>query len=157
MAANNDFERKERQIFAGGRALHFRDSEVQGRFADLDGERFYSIRNVDRMAPFFISVISDSNHWMFISSNGGLTAGRKNSESSLFPYYTDDKITESAEITGSKTLLRVLRDRKTFLWEPFSQRYAGIYQIERNIREQNSFRACSEQQTEHFYSLRTSH
>ena len=44
---------------------------------------------------------------MFISSTGGLTAGRKNSDFALFPYYTDDKITESAETTGSKTVILV--------------------------------------------------
>ena len=47
-----------------------------------------------------MSIVSDSNHWLFISSNGGLTAGRKNAEFALFPYYTDDKITEFADITG---------------------------------------------------------
>ena len=45
--------------------------------------------------------------WMFISSNGGLTAGRKNSEFALFPYYTDDKVTESSDSTGSKTIFQV--------------------------------------------------
>ena len=85
-----------------------------------------------------MSIVSDSNHWMFISSNGGLTAGRKDSESSLFPYYTDDKITESADITGSKTILQVKKEGRTYLWEPFSDRYAGIYKVYRNLYK-NSF------------------
>ena len=59
------------------------------------------------MRPFFMSIVSHSDHWMFISSTGGLTAGRKNSDFALFPYYTDDKITESAETTGSKTVILV--------------------------------------------------
>ena len=80
-----------------------------------------------------MSIVSDSNHWMFISSNGGLSAGRKDAESSLFPYYTDDKITESADLTGSKTLLQVRQNDKVFLWEPFSDRYAGIYKTHRNL------------------------
>ena len=61
---------------------------------EIKGEKYYRIENSDRMRPFFMSIVSDSNHWMFISSNGGLTAGRKNAEFALFPYYTDDKITE---------------------------------------------------------------
>ena len=65
------------------------------------------LSNGDKMRPFFMSIVSDSNHWMFISSNGGLSAGRKDSESSLFPYYTDDKITESADITGSKSIFQI--------------------------------------------------
>jgi hypothetical protein len=85
------------------------------------------------MRPFFMSLVSNSDHWMFISSNGGLTAGRKNAESSLFPYYTDDKITEGADVTGSKTIVHLHENDKTFLWEPFSDKYQGIYTIKRNL------------------------
>ena len=85
------------------------------------------------MRPFFISVVSDSNHWMFISSNGGLSAGRKDCDTALFPYYTDDKITESSEITGSKTILLIHKEDKSFLWEPFSTKYEGVYFIQRNL------------------------
>jgi len=99
----------------------------------LDDERFFKIPHSDTLRPFFMSIVSDSNHWMFISSNGGLTAGRKNAQFALFPYYTDDKITESAEITGSKTLMRVTRGDNTSLWEPFSIRQAGQYDISRNL------------------------
>ena len=31
---------------------------VTGGFVDIDGERCYVIRNVDRMPPFFVSVVS---------------------------------------------------------------------------------------------------
>ena len=85
------------------------------------------------MRPFFMSVVSDSNHWMFIGSNGGLTAGRKNNEFALFPYYTDEKIMESQDITGSKTLLRVRDKDGVALWEPFSDRYKGLYNTSRNL------------------------
>jgi len=85
------------------------------------------------MPPFFMSIVSSSNHWLFISSTGGLTAGRVSAEQSLFPYYTDDKITENNENTGSKTILLVTRDDRTSLWEPLSDRYQGSYHIIRNI------------------------
>ncbi len=78
----------------------------------INSESFYKISNYDAMRPFFMSIVSNSNHWMFISSTGGLTAGRKNSEYALFPYYTDDKITESSEYTGSKTICLVERKDK---------------------------------------------
>ena len=81
--------------------------DITGAFVKIDNENYFKISNSDAMRPFFMSIVSDSNHWMFISSNGGLTAGRKNSEYALFPYYTDDKITESADITGNKSIFKV--------------------------------------------------
>lgn len=99
----------------------------------LDNEPFFKISHVDAMRPFFMSIVSFSNHWMFISSNGGLTAGRKNSEYALFPYYTDDKITETADITGSKSIFQIEKDGKIHIWEPFSERYEGRYKTTRNL------------------------
>ena len=124
-------------IYFGDIKAHFEKPEIKGEPVRLQNENFYKISNCDVMRPFFMSIVSDSNHWMFISSNGGLTAGRKNSESSLFPYYTDDKITESADITGSKTILQIHADGKTHLWEPFSDRYSGIYKTQRNLYKNN--------------------
>lgn len=99
----------------------------------IEGEPFFKISNSDLMRPFFMSIVSNSNHWMFIASNGGLSAGRKDSENALFPYYTDDKITESADITGSKTILLVHKADKIQRWEPFSERFDGMYTITRNL------------------------
>ena len=100
---------------------------------EIDGEIFYRISDVDEMRPFFMSIVSDSNHWMFIASNGGLSAGRKDTQHALFPYYTDDKITGAAENTGSKTVIWVEKNNKTFLWEPFSERGAGKFNYNRNL------------------------
>ena len=99
----------------------------------FDNESYLKILNVDTMRPFFMSIVSDSNHWMFISSNGGLSAGRKNIEYTLFPYYTDDKITESADITGSKSIFRIRTGNNIQIWEPFSERYTAKYDISRNL------------------------
>lgn len=104
-----------------------------GSFVKINSETFYKISGFDAMNPFFMTVVSSSDHWMFISSNGSLTAGRKNPDSSLFPYYTDDKIIDSPELTGSKTIFHVHQQGKRFLWEPFSERYAGAYRLERNL------------------------
>jgi hypothetical protein len=99
----------------------------------INKEDWFKISEYDNMRPFFMSIVSDSNHWMFISSNGGLTAGRKNAEFALFPYYTDDKITELADTTGSKTIFQVNVDGKKKVWEPFSERYRDRYDISRNL------------------------
>ena len=124
---------KPNTVYIGKNKASFNSNEVKGELVTIENETYYKISNNDTMRPFFMSIVSDSNHWMFISSNGGLSAGRKDSESSLFPYYTDDKITESAEITGSKTIFQVQSNGKTFLWEPFSDKYKGIYSIKRNL------------------------
>ncbi|WP_397446874.1 hypothetical protein [Polaribacter sp. R77954] len=107
--------------------------KIKGELVQLNNETFYKISNSHLMRPFFMTIVSDSNHWMFISSNGGLTAGRKNAEYSLFPYYTDDKITELAETTGCKSIFKISKNDQNYLWEPFSERQAGIYKIKRNI------------------------
>jgi len=99
----------------------------------IEGENFFKISNSNALRPFFMSIVSDSNHWMFISSNGGLSAGRKNADHSLFPYYTDDKITESVENTGSKSIFRIEIKNQSYLWEPFSLRQEGKYDISQNL------------------------
>tara|TARA_B110000238_G_scaffold55863_1_gene61064 strand:- start:1301 stop:4744 length:3444 start_codon:yes stop_codon:yes gene_type:complete len=125
-------------MYLGKNKADFITQEVKGEMINFDNEVYYKITNSDEMRPFFMSIVSDSDHWMFISSNGGLTAGRKNSEYSLFPYYTDDKITESADVTGSKSIFQVLKNGNVYLWEPFSQRQVGLYQIKQNLYK-NSF------------------
>ena len=107
--------------------------DVKLKSVIIDDEVYYQISNNDVMRPFFMSIVSDSNHWMFISSNGGLTAGRKNSEYALFPYYTDDKITESADITGNKSIFKVSKDNQEFMWEPLAVRSLGSYSTTQNL------------------------
>ena len=110
------------------------NTTVSMDIVSINGEIFYKIVNNDTMRPFFMSIVSDSNHWMFISSNGGLTAGRKNAEFAIFPYYTDDKITESYDSTGSKSIFQVLSNENNQVWEPFSERFSGnMYSISRNL------------------------
>ncbi len=123
----------EKEIFIGKCKLLSENKLITGGFLEIDGESYYKISNYDLMEPFFMTIASNSDHWMFISSNGALTAGRKNPDNALFPYYTVDKIQDSPEITGSKTLLLVKSGGNSYLWEPFSMRYNGIYKIQRNI------------------------
>lgn len=99
----------------------------------FEDEQYYLIKDMADMPPFFMNIVSSSNHWMFLSSNGGITAGRKNAEFSLFPYYTDDKITSLNESTGSKTIVKVNREGHTYIWEPFSIRSEAKYSYQRNI------------------------
>jgi hypothetical protein len=124
---------KRKSIFVGKTDLKVEKRQVVGNYVDLKGEKFYKISNYDQMAPFFISIVSSSDHWMFVSSNGGLTAGRKNPDNALFPYYTDDRIHDSKENTGSKSIIFLTQGGKTYLWEPFSLSYEDLYRTERNL------------------------
>ena len=106
---------------------------VSGEFVTLDGERYYAIHNVDKMAPFFISVISSADHWLFVSSTGGLTAGRVSPETALFPYIPVDRVHESAPHTGPMTVLRVQADGQRQLWEPFSRESEARFAVSRHL------------------------
>ena len=122
-----------KSLHLGRNVLQPHSTPIHGEQVTMDGEDYYRIANYDRMRPFFMSIVSSADHWMFISSTGALTAGRRNSDSALFPYYTDDKIHDAAETTGSKTILIVQKQKRDYLWEPFSERHGGIYRVRRNL------------------------
>ncbi|MFO7852939.1 MAG: hypothetical protein ACQERS_01320 [Bacteroidota bacterium] len=120
-------------IYIGNQQFRLPRDRAHGKVVVIDGLECYAIENYDRMDPFLMSIVSNSDHWMYISSTGGLTAGRKNPDNAIFPYYTDDKIHESYLTTGSKTIILSASDDKKSLWEPFSDFYRGIYDIERKL------------------------
>jgi len=120
-------------VVVGDTAMKLDARPVEGALVDVDGERFYRVSNYDEMPPFLMSLASDSDHWLFVASNGALTAGRINRDHALFPYTTDDRLYDSQEFTGPKTLLRVTHEGTTSLWEPFSQRYEGMYRVTRTL------------------------
>lgn len=93
-------------------------------------EHYLKISNCDAMRPFFMSIVSDSNHWMFLSSNGGITAGRKNPEFALFPYYTDDRSRNPPTLRGSKSIFQIQLPEGVQVWEPFSERFTDQYAIQ---------------------------
>ena len=119
----------ERALNAGYRT----GDSVSGEFVTFGDERYYAIRNVDAMAPFFISVISSADHWLFVSSTGGLTAGRVSPETALFPYIPVDRVHESFPHTGPKTLLRVMADGRPQLWEPFDRDCEKRFDLSRHL------------------------
>ncbi len=120
----------------GGRAEHARrpDTEHPDGYVELHGRRFYRIADYDRIPPFFMSIIGAGDPWLFVSSTGGLTAGRIRPDSALFPYYTDDKVSESAGRTGGLSLLRVTRSQsEPVLWEPFGDLDLPVPAARRNL------------------------
>jgi len=110
------------------RTLEGGDGELLVR----DDEVFYKISNYHTMPAFFMSIVSGYDHWMYVSSTGGLTCGRVNPQNSLFPYYTDDKIHDACSTTGPKTICLVEKNGRTYLWKPLGQD-VNVYRIERNL------------------------
>lgn len=120
-------------LYYGNTLIHSNSKEVASESIMLQDEAYFKIENYDQMPPFFMTIVSDVDFWMFISSTGGLTAGRINPENALFPYYTDDKIHDSAETTGSHTTLIVTKDQRDYLWKPFIKHQYEVYDITRNL------------------------
>lgn len=109
-------------------------SEGNDDFVEIEGESYFRIERSNEMAPFLINLVSANNHWMFIASNGALTAGRRDADNALFPYCTQDKLFEQSSTVGSASLLWV--DRSEYgaprFWEPFSEASPGET-IQRNL------------------------
>lgn len=124
---------KESNLYFGDTLLDSNESEVLFETVCIDQEPFFRIENYNEMPPFFMTIVSDVDFWLFISSTGGLTAGRKAPETALFPYYTDDKIHDANETTGSHTSLIVSDGNRCSLWKPFSRHQSNVYQIKRNL------------------------
>ncbi|HOT61627.1 MAG TPA: hypothetical protein PLU93_02040 [Treponemataceae bacterium] len=106
---------------------------VSGSFTEFLGETFYKISSFDGMPPFFMTIVSASDIWNYVWSNGGLTAGRVNSDRALFPYYTADKVSDARTYTGPYTAIKVRNGDETLLWEPFSETQRGLWKTERNL------------------------
>jgi len=106
---------------------------LQGSFVRLDGETYYRIARSQRMAPFLMSIASDTDLWMFIASSGGLTAGRVDPDGALFPYENVDRLYDSHLHTGPITLIRVRARDGDLLWQPFAAEPPGAFRIERRL------------------------
>ncbi len=114
-------------------------TQVKGEYVSLDGEQYFRIEGSHLMADFFMSVVGASDHWMFISSHGALTAGRRNPDLALFPYAPDDQISASRAGTGPTTLVRLEHngwsehDDSPRVWAPFVSQTGGPEVIRRNL------------------------
>lgn len=120
-------------IYLSDQKLVINETSVNGKFVEIDDETFFRISNYNKMTSFLISIVSATDHWMYISSKGGITAGRKNYDNALFAYTNDDMLHDTNEITGSKTIIKIAEKEKLYLWEPFSEFYNGIYSVSKNL------------------------
>ncbi len=99
-----------------------------------DGLEWYRIDHVDHLEPFLANVTSPYDHWLFVSSSGALTGGRRNAGHALFPYETDDRLHRSGGRTGPVTIVRARRgsDDAEVLWEPFAP-HVPLGVVERSL------------------------
>lgn len=98
---------------------------LDGQEIGFDGGRYYRIASYDRMSPFLMTVVGGSDLWMFVSSTGGISAGRQDADHAVFPYYTEDKVAEGAGHTGGVTVLRVHHPDGATTWRPFTPAEPG--------------------------------
>ncbi len=89
-----------------------------GPFVSIDDERYYVVFDVDRMAPFLMSIVSDGDRWMFLSSSGAVTAGRRDVRHALFPYETDDRLRYLGGLNGAMTAIRPVDGHADDVWRP---------------------------------------
>jgi len=118
MTANAD-QRPPRSGHAGASgAAPLIPRHSDGQFVTIDDERYYVVSDVDRMPPFLMSIVSDGDRWMFISSSGGVTAGRRDARQALFPYETDDRLHHLGGLNGAATAIRYLEGDPLDVWRP---------------------------------------
>ncbi|MEN0065575.1 MAG: hypothetical protein AAGA48_25770 [Myxococcota bacterium] len=84
-----------------------------------DPDGYWKVDNLSALPPFLIHVVSSDDHWVFLSSSGGLTAGRRKAQRSLFPYETDDRLHHAAGVSGGVTWIRTADGQ---LWHPLDAR-----------------------------------
>ena len=106
-------------VYGAKRYKMTKPSAPRGSLVTIDGERYYRIDGVQRMEPFLLSVVSDSDLWMWVSSTGALTAGRVDTDGALFPYYPDDHLHQLAGLSGPVTVIvRRRPDGSREVWQP---------------------------------------
>ena len=106
---------------------------ASGRLVEAFGETFGVIDHAEALAPFLTTVISDSDHWLFVASSGGLTCGRGDPSRALFPYVTEDKLLDAAGVTGPTTAVIVEREGQRALWHPLRDSDRLVYRITRRL------------------------
>ncbi|AHC14185.1 hypothetical protein [Salinispira pacifica] len=121
------------QLKIGTSPLHTREIIPQGEILRKQNREWYRISDYDCMEPFFMSVTNPDNIWMFLSSTGGISAGRESRDNALFPYYTVDKITENFRNTGPVTRILVTTCTGTYFWEPLLWDAPELYNTSRNL------------------------
>ena len=103
--------------------------EPANRWVIEDGREYVAIDSLETFDPFFLNLVSPGEQWLFCSSDGSLSAGRRSPDTALFPYYTVDKIINNWNCTGSWTAILVDGE----LWSPFRPSIAQLSPVQRRL------------------------
>ncbi|HEY6080914.1 MAG TPA: hypothetical protein VIW29_19000 [Polyangiaceae bacterium] len=122
-------------VFLGNHPISKREPVVEGRLVERAGETYYRIEHAEALPPFLTSVVSDADHWLFVGSNGALTAGRQSSKLALFPYTTEDKLLDGVDVSGPHTALIVEQAGTRRLWQPFGELSDFVYDVTRGLEK----------------------
>lgn len=87
-------------------AYQLRTDPIEG-VCQFGGVDYDVITDLQAVQPFLMSVASVSDCWLYLGSQGGLTAGRRNPDHALFPYYTEDKLVDLRAAAGACTRIRI--------------------------------------------------
>ncbi len=98
--------------------------QPSGAFVDVDGLRLFRIDDVDAMRPFLATLVGVSDAWCFLSSSGGLTAGRATPDRALLPYETEDRLHRGPGHSGVWTSVSFDHNGERVVWRPFVGRAA---------------------------------
>ncbi|MCA9759067.1 MAG: hypothetical protein KDA27_24960 [Candidatus Eisenbacteria bacterium] len=134
-------------------------SEVQSRsksspsFVERGGDTFYRIDAFDQMPPFLVNLPSDTDIWMFLSSAGGITAGRVSAEQSLFPYETVDRLHRAHSHTGAITLVRTRSATGLPPWEPLTEDAGRRFHLTRTLYKNTTGNVLVFEETNHDLGL----
>ena len=119
-------------ILLGNTPRNNPDVPVKGEHTIIDGEPYVCIRNVDNLKPFLMSVVSNTDHWLFVGSNTAITAGRVDPDNALFPYLTADKMLDNPHACGALSMFLVKHRDAELLWMPW-QPEGRAYKLTRNL------------------------
>ncbi len=124
----------QRTVHLGPSPLAPAGGTPSGRLADFEGERCYVIDDLQELPPFLLTLVSDSDHWLFAGSNGALTAGRRSPATALFPYVTEDKVLDAVGVSGPATALVARVGGRHQLWRPLRGDDRLLYRVVRRLR-----------------------
>ncbi len=113
MGTSQEREPRPEPVAASPRIESLHASVPVDRIELVDGVEMYRISTVDEMDPFLMTIVSSSDLWMFLSSSGGLTAGRVEPANCLFPYETDDRLHLAGGRVGPVTVVSVASGEAT--------------------------------------------
>ncbi|MEP4076354.1 hypothetical protein [Haloferula sp.] len=105
------------------------DFSAANHWTTDSGREYVVIDHLQRLDTFFLNIVGAGDQWLFCTSNGALSAGRKSPETALFPYYTVDKIIDNWNCTGPWTA--IVSDGK--LWNPFRPSIALLSPTRRRL------------------------